>query len=184
MLDISINDTLIPQVHHSKFLGVIIDNELTWVKHINELWDKLHANKFLLQLGKNFLDHASLKAVYNAHINSHLNYGNVVWSSMLTKAQMDDLFKIQKACMRILHKKPQHSISEPLFWKSGILTIKQLVELELLKFGYKITNNLAPFPIRSLMHKNKGKKLHGYNTWSKTYLMCKSIKVSTSTKAS
>ena len=86
---------------------------------------------------------------------------------MLTKPQLDDLFKIQKACVRILHKKPQRSNSDPLFWISGILPMNQLVELELLKFGYKITNKLTPLRITTLMHKNNGKKLHGYNTRNK-----------------
>ena len=108
-----------------------------------------------------------MKAVYNAHINSHLNYSNVVWGSMLSKTQLNDLHRIQKACMRIIYRKPPRSNADQLFRKSRVMPIDLLVELELLKFGYKITNGLTPPPITTLMHKNRGKKVHGYNTRNK-----------------
>ena len=38
---LKISNTSLPQVKHTKFLGVIIDNKLTWQPHLNSLVKKL-----------------------------------------------------------------------------------------------------------------------------------------------
>ena len=38
---LQINGTIIPEVQETKFLGVIIDNKLSWIPHINKLHKKL-----------------------------------------------------------------------------------------------------------------------------------------------
>ena len=122
-MNITLDGSKIPQVHNTKFLGITIDDELNWDMHINHVCDKLRANKHLLQLVRNFLDHPSLKAVYYAHIYSHLTYSLVVGGSMLTKAQIEDLFKIQNSCIRIIYNKPYHTNCDPLFKASKTLPI-------------------------------------------------------------
>ena len=37
---LNISNTSLPQVQHTKFLGVIIDNKLTWQPHLNSLVKK------------------------------------------------------------------------------------------------------------------------------------------------
>ena len=66
--------TLILFADNTTFLGVLLDEELLWTAHINHIKDKLKVNKHMLQLGKNFLNHSSIKNVYYAHIHSHLTY--------------------------------------------------------------------------------------------------------------
>ena len=43
--DIKIEDTTIPIVMNTKFLGVHLDSELTWNIHLNQLIDKVQNNK-------------------------------------------------------------------------------------------------------------------------------------------
>ena len=59
----------------------------------------------MLQLGKNFLNHSSIKNVYYAHVHSHLTYSLLTWGCMINKRQLNDLMKIQNACVRIICKK-------------------------------------------------------------------------------
>ena len=91
----------------------------------------------------------------------------VIWGSMLSKAQIEDLFKIQKSCMRIIHKKSPHTNCDPLFQNSKTLPVQKLIDLELMKFGHNVTNNLVPEPLRKMMHRNRGHKKHEYNTHNK-----------------
>ena len=70
-LNIDMDGYIIPQVTHTQFLGVLLDEELLWSAHINHK-DKLLVNKHMLQLGENFLNHSGIKNVYYAHIHSHL----------------------------------------------------------------------------------------------------------------
>ena len=73
-LDITIDGHCIPQVRQTHFLGVTLDDELSWHPHISQVREKLVLNKHLLQLGKNMLNTTSLLGIYHAHIYSHLMY--------------------------------------------------------------------------------------------------------------
>ena len=69
--------------------------------------------------------------------------------------------------MRIIHKK-SHTNCDPLFQNSKTLPVQKLIDLELMKFGHKITNNLVPELLKKMMHRNGGHKKHGYNTHNKS----------------
>ena len=47
-LSLQLNDTIIPLVTHTKFLGVTIDEDLNWSKHINNIISKISVNKNLI----------------------------------------------------------------------------------------------------------------------------------------
>ena len=125
-------------------------------------------NKHMLQLGKNFLNHSSIKNVYYAHIHSHLNYSLLTWGCMINKHQLNDLMEIQKACVRIICKKPSNYNSKVLFEQEHIPILQDLVDLEVAKFGYKISHNLVPKLIQNIMIAKNGKKTHSYHTHNKT----------------
>ena len=89
---------------------------------------------------------------------------------MLTKPQVNDLSKIQKACIRIAHKRPPRADCAELLHHSKLSTFQQLIELESVKYGYKLSHGLIPGPIKDIMHKNGGHKTHRYNTRNKSNL--------------
>ena len=80
---------------HTKFLGVTIDDQLTWREHCNTLYNKLLVNKWLLQNAQNLLPMSSLLGVYYAHIYSHIMYGLSVWGTMISKTQQKRLYKLK-----------------------------------------------------------------------------------------
>ena len=98
----------------------------------------------MLQLGKNFLSHSSIKNVYYAHIHSHLTCSLLTWGCMINKWQLNDLMKIQKACVRIICKKKPST------------------------YNSKVSHNLVPKPIQNIMIAKGGKKTHTYHTRNKT----------------
>ena len=69
-------------VTHFKFLGVFIDENLTWNYHTEYLHNKLISNKHLLSTSQNILDTNCLMKIYYGHIHSHLIYKMKVWGSM------------------------------------------------------------------------------------------------------
>ena len=145
-LKINMDGFIILQVTHAHFLGVILDEEPSCSAHISHIKDKLLVNKYMLQLGKNFLNHSSIKNVYYVHIHSHLTYCLLTWVS---KWQINDLTKIQKAFVRIICKKPSTYNSTVLFEQEHIPTLQNLIDLEVVKFGYKISHKTIPhYPSR------------------------------------
>ena len=64
-----------------KFLGVLLDENITWKSHICSVQKKLAKNIDLLYRAKYLLDESSLKTVYFYYIHSYLNYANIAWAS-------------------------------------------------------------------------------------------------------
>ena len=71
----------LPSVKSTRFLGVTIDNKLTWTTHIDNLITKLSANKILLSKSKYLMNQEAKRLIYFAHIHSHLTYANTIWST-------------------------------------------------------------------------------------------------------
>ena len=63
-----------------KYLGVKIDQDLTWKHHINDLSVKLNrANALLFKIRK-FVNDKILRSTYFAVFESNLNYWSLVWA--------------------------------------------------------------------------------------------------------
>ena len=144
-----------------------MDNKLTWSPHIAFLYQKLLANKHLLQVARNLLDFNCLQSIYYAHIYSHLSYGILAWGSMAKKSDINSLFAIQKQCIRPVHKCNITADCIPLFKQSKMLPLHNMINVELAKQGYNINRKLLPKSILDIFDKNGGKKTHRYPTRNK-----------------
>ena len=164
---IDINNEPIKESEVTRFLGVMVDNRLTWSSHIAFLHQKLLANKHMLRIAKNILDYNCLRLIYYAHIYSHLSYGILAWDSMAKKSDITSLFVIQKQCIRLVHKCKITADCTPLFKQSKMLSLHNIINVELAKQGYSINRKLLPKPILDTYDKNGGKKIHRYPTRNK-----------------
>ena len=164
---LKLGDFTIPCQTETKFLGVWIDKNLDWNKHVDVLLVKLRQNLGLLKKSKNILDRLALGTLYYAH----LTYAISIWGSMLSTKQIQKLPKVQNICLKIIE--PSINISES-FQKLRILRISQLVRLELNKLAYKRTHNLLPLKLAQCMNCDaNGKSLekpHRYLTRNKHLL--------------
>ena len=145
----------------------MVDNRLTWSSHIAFLNQKLLANKHILHIAKNILDYNCLRLIYYAHIYSHLSYGILAWGSMAKKSDITSLFVIQKQCIRLVHKCKITADCTPLFKQSKMLSLHNIINVELAKQGYNINRKLLPKLILDIYDKNGGKKIHCYLTRNK-----------------
>ena len=164
---IQIGDAEIPLVHVTKFLGVYLDDKLKWEYHANQVYNKIQSNKQLLNVSKNFLNIPTLLKIYYSHIHSHLRYGLVVWGSMMTKTSLTELEKLQKTCIRLVNKKKKNAPTNELFIRNRLLKFSDMIHIELLKFGYRLSKRNLPDPINNVMTKNRGQKTHPYQTRNK-----------------
>ena len=64
-----------------KFLGIMLDENISWKEHIKTVENKLSKNIGLLCKSKQLLDNESLKSIYFSYIHSYLNYANIAWAS-------------------------------------------------------------------------------------------------------
>ena len=62
-----------------KYLGVFIDENLNWKKHINEISTKLIKGNAMLSKLRHFVNKDILLSVYYSIFHSHLAYLSLVW---------------------------------------------------------------------------------------------------------
>ena len=94
---------------------------------------------------KSFVSKITLKIVYNSLINSHLNYGILVWGHQAKK-----LFQIQKKAIRIITKSHYFAHSSRLFKSEKILKLEDIYSMQCLKIFFKYKHSSLPLNILSL----------------------------------
>ena len=86
LLKLKINNYEIKRAESIKFLGVLLDGNLTWKPHIKYIENKIAKNIGLLLKSKPFLNKQSLLSLYCSYIHSYINYTNVAWSTKACNA--------------------------------------------------------------------------------------------------
>ena len=125
----------------------------------------------MLVTSKNMLSNNTKKLIYYGHIHSHLCYCLVVWGRMCKKTDLNRLLKAPDNCIKLSDPKQPTDVN---LGNNKILTLPQLIHLEEIKLGYKITNKLLPTNLQSLLDTDQNgydlNKYHTYNTRKKRIL--------------
>ena len=96
-----LDDFPIKKVSQTKFLGVIIDDQLSWEPHITALRRKLnHASATLYRI-RDSLPECLHKDLYHTLFESHLVYCISVWGGS-SPSEISRLWISQKHCVRVL----------------------------------------------------------------------------------
>ena len=102
-----------------KYLGVKIDENLSWKSHIDYLSVKLNRANTLLMKIRNFVNSSILRTIYFAIFESHLNYCCLVWSQNCNA--INRLVILQKKALRIINFQPRNSHASPLFKRRSFI---------------------------------------------------------------
>ena len=135
------------------FLGIHIDEHLTWNEHIKYINLKLSRTLFVIGQLKHLLPVECLHTLYYTLFQPYLSYGILAWgtaSNSLLKATL----KLQKKAVRYINNTRYNSHSEPLLKKSGILDIYDLFKYHVLLFMYDYENNALPESFRNMFKHN------------------------------
>ena len=128
-----INDVKIERVDCFNFLGLQLNHNLKWNKHI-KITGLLHKSKLKFST-------SILKSVYNTLLLPHINYCILTWGS-----QIDKLHKLQKRTIQNITKSDYRAHTEPLCKEHNLLKVHDIYYLAVLKFYSKlVSNNLPPY---------------------------------------
>ena len=93
--------TPLKQVTSISFLGVIINDKLTWECHKQLIYNKICKSLGLLYKCKQFMNENESINMYKSFIQPHFLYGIEIWGHTI-KSDNDILIKIQSKIVRIL----------------------------------------------------------------------------------
>lgn len=127
----------------TKYLGIILDEHLSWDPQIHDLTAKLSRSVGFLSKLRHFVDYKTLISVYFALFDSHINYC-LQAIGYITQASFDKLEVLQNKALRLIHFKPARHSSRPLFIRSGILPLKKQLKVKNCLFALDHVNNKLP----------------------------------------
>ena len=136
---IKINNQSIERVSEFNFLGLTIDETMSWNNHINKVANKISRSLGILNKLKNYLPTKILKIIYTSMILPHFQYAILCWGHSAKK-----LNKFQKRAVRIITLSKFNAHSEPLLKKLTFLKVTDLYKISSLKLYYKICKHRVP----------------------------------------
>lgn len=140
---IKINNCTISRVTNVKFLGLNIDENLTWSEHSKCLSVKLSRSIGVINRLKLKIKRCTLKILYTTLIQPYLQYCVMAWGCA-NATTLDRLEKLQKRAIRIISGASYLAHCNPLFRSTNILKIRDLYEQEVLTYMYRVKHNFLP----------------------------------------
>ena len=139
------NKKALQQKDHVKYLGVLLDQHLSWKYQIKSVALKVSRGLGIISKLKPFLKDKLIRTIYFSVVYSHLYYGIQAWGSA-DPTTLNKLVILQNKAVRILSGKQYFQIygqepgplpsSEPLYKKLEILKIHDIYELSISNFVY------------------------------------------------
>ena len=155
--EFEINNEKIKCVSEFNFLGIMLDEFLSWTPHTKKVTSKISRTLGVIKRVRKFLPFHALENIYNALVVPHLNYGLKVWGTNLAAVS-----KIQKRAIRIITSSKFFAHTGPLFKRNHILKVEDMYKLQCLKLYYKIQKGTVPQYLSALTVHNRD--IHGHNT--------------------
>ena len=108
-LKLSINNLPIKRTKTFNFLGIVINEFLTWNDHITYISQKINPVVGLINRLKHQLPTVILKMIYNSLILSRLHYGNILWGN-----NPGSLIRLNKRALRAIVNAGINTYTNPI----------------------------------------------------------------------
>ena len=119
-----------------KFLGIIIDENLTWKNHIDVAKNKIFKYIGVLYRASHLLDFQNLLKTYFSFIHIYISYANIAWASTF-KTKLQGILKKQKHAARITFHVNRLDYARPLLKEMKPLNVYQI---NLIQIQFKFIN--------------------------------------------
>ena len=111
-----IDNNIIELVETTKYLGVYIDQHLTWKTHMLSVNPN---STGLIYKTSFYLNHNSLLSLYYVLIFPYLTYCHLIWASAYV-TNLQRIYLLLKRTVRLISKADYRALSKPLFTKTKI----------------------------------------------------------------
>ena len=133
-INFTFNNQLVQPSTSAKYLGITIDNKLSFKQHIILLENRVARSVGIIAKVSYYLPFNTLITLYHALVHSQLLYALPIWASTYSyKTYLNKLEKLQNKALRIIFKTPLRDPITPLYRRSGILKLNDLFDFEVAK---------------------------------------------------
>ena len=165
---ICIEGRKIEQVNVTKFLGVLIDENLNWKRHIEYTANKIAKVVGIMIKARLYLCRKTLVNLYYTFAYPYFTYCNTLWSSTYP-SNLKILERLQKKIIRIITFSHPQSHSLPLFNSLDIMPFPKINVYLTGIFMHKHKTNKLPiifhnfFTINAEIHAHNTRQKHKYH---------------------
>ena len=151
-----------------KYIGLTLDETLSWNNHINELCKNITKYFSVFYNLRHIVNNKLARTIYYTCIHSRIKYGIEIYGTA-AKTRMDKLQTIQNKLMKLLTRKDRRYSTDQLHLDLDILKVNDIHKLSTLNFVYKcisgdtIPNFVSYFTMRDSMHAHPTSLHHEIN---------------------
>ena len=145
---IIVNGHKITRVSETRFLGLIVDDKLSWSNHIHNLTSSIAKAVYQLARIKNFIDERCRKSFYHAYIHSKLQYGLLIFGGAAAN-QVRPLKSLQKRALRLIVKH-KLNLHDDIFQSLNILPFISLLNFQRSLIIFKSLRKETPLYVQKL----------------------------------
>ena len=139
---------LIP-VSNINYLGVTLNENMSWMSHTEGLANKLRISNGILCKLRHFMPRNLLRMVYFSIFNSHLSYALQIWGQCLSSQSR--IIKLQKCAVRIMTFSDYNAPTTLLFNQLRIKSVDNLVFIQNIKLTHQTLNKISPSAIQNAL---------------------------------
>ena len=136
---LKIGDVQIERKENFNFLGLLINEKLSWKPHVDSVSNRISKYVGVLNRLKRYLPCKILKTIYVSLIQSKMNYALLAWGYTCGR-----LKKLQKKSIRIITNSKYLQHTTPLLKKLGLLKLEDMFKLNMLKWYHRYQNKQLP----------------------------------------
>ena len=160
-MNITLDGSVIEVVSTMKFLGLTIDNKLSWKPHIDSVCRSISQNLGIINKVKYYFPKPTLLMLYSSMILPYLNYGVIAWGHTHS-SYLERILLLQKKALRIICNTSWKAHTDILFYENKVLKINDLFSHYLGQFMYKLENKEQPSIFYDMFKKYNA--IHKYPT--------------------
>ena len=155
-----IDNVAIEQKTHTKFLGVVINENLNWSDHVKYISTPIARSIGVLRKLRYFLPVSTRFTLYNTLVLPHISYCNIVWANSYSST--NSLFLLQKKAIRICAGANYRDHTDPIFYQYKVLKIQDINFLQTAVFMFRHKSNIIPLYFKNMFRQNRD--IHSYPT--------------------
>ncbi len=168
---------ILNQSDDTKYLGVVLDTQLSWEKQINKIRSEIIKYTSMFSKLRYYVPKACLTTLYDALVLSKIAYGFEAYGCAAAKS-LKELQVLQNRILRILQFKDYRYPTNALHKEANFLKLTDLYELKILKFMQHVHHNNDKLPTVFQNYFVTNENLHKYDTrQSKHYQIRKANKI-------
>ena len=152
-LEVKIDGKTVKRVSSIKFLGVLIDERLSWSEHVAYIRGKISRSIGMLSVARSLLNKAILVNLYFVFLYPLFTYCLDVWGCC-GSSLFQSIFKLQKRAIRVITFSKKLAHTAPLFQSLKILPLSDLYVFSIVIFMFMNYTQQLPASLDGLFRLN------------------------------